>query len=197
MIHITFTGEDQQALHYERFHYPDPRIQVKMEVLWLKSRGLDHAQIADLAGVSTRTVQRYLNEYRQGGLELLKQDRYLGPSSALEPHAVSLQEYFERHPPASVKEAQHVIEQQTGIRREESQVRAFLHRLGMRCRRMGTVPGKLTEEQQAEQHRFLEEELSPRLGEAEAGRRRVFLWMPAISSMGRSSAACGVSCVCS
>jgi transposase len=197
MIRISFTAEEQRALHYERFHYPDPRIQVKMEVLWLKSHGVDHTQIAVLAGVSTRTVQRYLNEYQEGGLERLKQDRYVGPTSALEPYVDSLREYFEKHPPASVKEAQHVIEQQTGVRREESQVRAFLHRLGMRCRRVGTVPGKLTEEQQAEQRRFLEEELTPRLDEAESGRRKIFLWMPATSSTGRSSAACGVSCVCS
>ena len=197
MIRINFTAAEQQALQYERFNYPDPRIQVKMEVLWLKSCDLDHAQIAGLAGVSTRTVQRYLNEYQQGGVERLKQDRYVGPTSALEQHVVSLREYFEKHPPASVKEAQHVIEQQTGIRREESQVRAFLHRLGMRCRQVGTVPGKLTEEQQAEQRRFLQEELSPKLDEAEAGRRKIFLWMPATSCMGRSSAAYGVSCGCS
>jgi len=197
MIRINFTAEERQAIQYERFHYPDPRIQIKMEVLWLKSRGLDHIQIANLAGVSTRTVQRHLNEYQQGGLERLKQDRYVGPTSVLEQHAVSLREYFEKHPPASVKEAQYVIEQQTGISREESQVRAFLHRLGMRCRQVGTVPGKLTEEQQVEQRRFLEEELRPRLDEAEAGRRRVFLWTPVTSCMGHSSAACGVSCGCS
>jgi hypothetical protein len=197
MIRINFTAEEQQALQYERFHYPDPRIQVKMEALWLKSRGLDHAQIAKLTGMSTRTIQRYLNEYRQGGLERIKENRYVGPISALEQHAIVLKEYFEKHPPASVKEAQHAIEQQTGVRREESQVRAFLHRLGMRCRQVGTVPGKLTEEQQAEQRRFLEEELNPKLDEAEAGQRRVFLWTPATSCMGRSSAACGVSCGCS
>ena len=197
MIRIDFTAEEQQAFQYERFHYPDPRIQVKMEVLWLKSQGFSHTRIGALTGVTTRTVQRYLNEYQQGGIERLKEDRYVGPISALEPHVVSLREYFENHPPASVKEAQHVIEQQTGIRREESQIRAFLHRLGMRCRRVGTVPGKLNEEQRAEQRRFLEKELSPRLDEAEAGRRKIFLWMPATSCMGRSSAACGVSCGCS
>ena len=68
MIRIGFTAEDREALRYERFHYPDPRIQVKMEVLWLKSHDFGRAQIAELAGVSTRTVQRYPNEYRQGGL---------------------------------------------------------------------------------------------------------------------------------
>lgn len=197
MIRIGFSAGEREALQYERFHYPDPRIQVKMEVLWLKSHDLGHAQIAELAGVSTRTVQRYLNEYQQGGLERLKEDRYVGPTGELEEHAVSLREYFEKHPPASVKEAQHVIEQQTGIRREETQVRAFLHRLGMRCRRVGTVPGKLSDEQQAEQRRFLEEELNPRLDQAERGQRKIFLWMPATSYTARSSAASGVSCDCS
>jgi transposase len=168
-----------------------------MEALWLKSRGLDHAQIAELTGMSTRTIQRYLNEYQQGGLDRLKENRYVGPTSALEQHAVSLKEYFEKHPPASVKEAQHAIEQQTGVRREASQVRAFLHRLGMRCRQVGTVPGKLTEEQQVEQRRFLEEELNPKLDEAEAGQRKVFLWTPATSCMEPSSAACGALCGCS
>jgi transposase len=176
MIRINFTVEEEQALQYERFHYPDPRIQVKMEVLWLKSQGFGHTRIAALTGVTTRTVQRYLNEYQEGGIERLKEDHYVGPTSALEQHVASLREYFEKHPPASVKEAQHVIEQQTGIRREASQVRAFLHRLGMRCRRVGTVPGKLTEEQQAEQRRFLEEELNPKLDEAEAGGRKM-VWL--------------------
>ena len=83
MIPPASNKEEHPSLQYERFHYPDPRIQVKMEALWLKSRGLDHAQIANLTGVSTRTIQRYLNEYQQGGLERLKQDRYVGPTSEL------------------------------------------------------------------------------------------------------------------
>ena len=119
MIRITFTEEEKQLFHYERFHYPDPRVQVKMEVLWLKSQDLDlrHEDIASIAGVSSRTVQRYLNEYQEGGLERLKQDNYVAPQSELDDHASTLKEYFEQHPPATVKEAQHVIEQQTGIRR--------------------------------------------------------------------------------
>jgi transposase len=197
MKQFTFTEEERQRLQYERFHYPDPRVQVKIEVLWLKSCGLSHTEIARLADVSSRTVQRYLNEYEQGGLERLLQNNYVTPQSELDQHATTLREYFEKHPPATVKEAQHVIEQLTGIRRETSAVRAFLHRLGMRCRRMGSVPGKLTEEQQAEQRRFLEQELNPALDAAEAGAGKIFLWTRPTSSTARFSAACGVSCGCS
>lgn len=174
MIQIEFTADQREALHYERFHYPDPRVQRKMEVLWLKSCQLPHAEIAKLAGVEPRTVQRLLNEYVEGGLERLKENRYAGQPSELNAHAASLKEYFEKHPPNTVKEAQHAIEQQTGVRREETQVRQFLLRLGMKCRRMGVVPGKLNEAQQAEQRRFLQEELNPRLDAAEAGTRKIF-----------------------
>jgi len=197
MIRINFTEDEKQALHYERFHYPDPKIQVKMEVVWLKSQDFAPAQIAELTSLSPRTVQRYLNEYLQGGIEGLKENRHVGSSSPLNEHAVSLREYFEKHPPTSVKEAMHVIKQLTGICRKESQVRAFLKRLGLRCRRLGIVPGKLTEEQMADQRRFQEEELNPRIDEAVAGKRKIFLWMPVISCMEPSSAASGVSSGCS
>jgi hypothetical protein len=42
MIYIEFTEVEKQALQYERFHHPHPRVQVKMEALWLKSQGVEH-----------------------------------------------------------------------------------------------------------------------------------------------------------
>ena len=69
---ITFTPDDRRALVYDRYHHPDPRVQRKMEVLWLKSHGLNHDDIAAYADVSLRTVQRYLDEYLEGGLERLR-----------------------------------------------------------------------------------------------------------------------------
>ena len=43
-----------------------------MEVLWLKSKGRTHAEIAELADVSPRSVQRYLDEFEQGGLQRVR-----------------------------------------------------------------------------------------------------------------------------
>ncbi len=39
MLTINFSQQDIQDLHYKRFHYPDPAIQVRMEILYLKSYG--------------------------------------------------------------------------------------------------------------------------------------------------------------
>jgi transposase len=143
MVSIQFTEEERQALDYERFHYPDPRVQRKMEVLWLVSQGLGREEVAHLAGVSSKSVRRYVKRYKRGGIEALKRSAYPGRPSELNQHAQTLQEHFEKHPPCTVKHAQAEIEKLTGIRREESQVRAYLHRLGLRRRKLATVPGKV------------------------------------------------------
>ena len=71
MRSVPFGAEVLDAIRHDRYHHPHPRVQQKMDVLWLKSKGFTHEEIADLADVSRRTVQRYLDEYLAGGLERL------------------------------------------------------------------------------------------------------------------------------
>ena len=175
---IHFTAEDRRSLAHDRYHHPDPRVQRKVEVLWLKSHGLGHDEIATLADVSRRTVQRYLNEYREGGLPRLHLGLWHQPQSVLAEHRQSLEEYFSKHPARSTKQAQAIIEQQTGIRRGLSQVRHFLKdRLGLRWRQTGAIPvppKKTVQEHAQDQAVFLEEKLEPRLNQARRGQRQVY-----------------------
>jgi transposase len=149
-----------------------------MEVLWLKSLGVPHADIARYAGVSRRTAQRYLNEYREGGLGRLRRTSWHHPESALAGHESSLEEYFREHPPRSAEQAQVNIEQQTGIRRGLTQVRHFLKDgLGLRWRTTGAIPvppKETVEEHARKQATFLRKELEPRLERARAGARQVY-----------------------
>src|SRR5512143_1629606 len=174
---ITFTADDRKALAHDRYHHPDPRVQRKMEVLWLKSHGLGHDQIAAYADVSRRTVQRYLDQYHEGGLPRLRRCRWHHPQGALAEHQDSLEEYFLKHTVRSAKQARALIEQQTGVRRGLSQVRHFLKdRLGLRWRKTGAIPvppKKTVEEHAREQATFVQEELAPRLEQARRGRRQV------------------------
>jgi transposase len=126
---FTFSQEVLDALRHERFQHPHPRVQQKMEVVWLKSQGLIHTNIARLAGVSRRTVQRYLDEFAAGGLEQLRRVPWQGPSSELVRHQVTLEDYFFENPPHSAGQAQAAIEQLTGVHRSLTQVRAFLKKL--------------------------------------------------------------------
>jgi len=123
---FTFSPEVVAELRYERYHHPHPRVQRKMEVLWLKSQELTHAAIAKLAAVSPRSVQRYLDECAAGGRARLRRLGWKGTRSELDGHQPSLEAYVVEHPPRSAREAQQAIERQTGIRRGLSPVRAFL-----------------------------------------------------------------------
>src|SRR5271165_2239677 len=175
---FTFSDEDLKAIDSDRYHHPHPHVQRKMEVLWLKSHALPHQQIADLAGVSLRTVQRYLDEYLEGGLKRVRRCPWHGPKTVLLQHEQSIQEYFWDHPPRNTKEAAKVIFEQTGVRRGLTQVRAFLKtHLGLRYRKVSAIPvppKKTIEEHAKEQARFLKDELEPALEEARAGRAALF-----------------------
>ncbi len=174
---FTFPAEDRQELAHDRYHHPDPRVQRKREVLWLKSHGLSHDDIATDADVSRRSVPRSLDEYLEGGLPRLRRCPGHHPRSALVEHETSLEEYFQAHPPRSTKQARASIEQRTGVRRGLSQVRHFLKdRFGRRWRQVGAIPvppKKTSEEHAQEQATCVQEELEPRLEQARRGQRQV------------------------
>jgi transposase len=127
MVRLTFSPEDQAALGQERFNHPHPRVQQRMEVLWLISQGLVYAEAARLAGVSPATGDRYVTAYRQGGLEGLRAMKWgRANRSELLNHRESLEQLFRKNPPHTVAEACQRIKDETGIERGPTQVRAFL-----------------------------------------------------------------------
>ena len=148
MIKLEFTKVEAEALHYERYHHPHPRVQRKMEALWLKSRGLSHREISRLTGISATTLTSYLRAYQRGGVEALRTVSFYRPTSELQAHRETLEAYFRAHPPATAKEAMAPIEALTGVRRSPDRVRVFLKRMGMACRQVGMIPAKADSERQ-------------------------------------------------
>lgn len=171
MVKLEFTAEEQHPLHYERYHHPHPRVQRKMEALWLKSQGIAHREISRLTGISSTTLTSYLRAYQDGGVEGLKTVNFRRPQSELAAHQETLEAYFREHPPTSVQQAMATIETLIGIRRSPERVRLFLKQLGMKCRKVGVIPAKADV---AAQETFKATSLEPRLAEAQAGQRAVF-----------------------
>jgi transposase len=126
MRRFHFSDEDLAILREQRFSHPHPHIQKKLEVLWLKSKGVAHIEIARLTGLGRRTIQRYLSEYDEGGLSASLEVRFAQPQSQLSNHVDLLRQHFAEHPPRSTREAQRDIERLTGIHRGLTQVRVFL-----------------------------------------------------------------------
>jgi len=72
MIKLEFTLEEIDALELERYHHPDPKVQKKMEALYLKSQQVEHQEICRLCRLSEPTLVTYLKHYQAGGIEQLK-----------------------------------------------------------------------------------------------------------------------------
>jgi transposase len=179
MIKIEFSAQDVDKLQRLRYEHAHPRVRQRMEVLWLKSQGLEHREICRLAGVSSNTLRKYLRLFQAGGIQKLQELNFYAPTSELERHRFQLETHFREHPPATLKEAAAEIQKLTGLKRSLSAVGTFLHSLGMAPRRVGTLPSKADPEKQ---EYFRLNELEPRLEEARQGKRAIFLSMLLISS---------------
>ncbi len=93
MTQIDFTPQDIDALHFERFHHPHPRVQLKMEAIYLKSQGLTHQDICRLARISEDTLRSYLRQFQEGGIERLKRTAWDGPQGELSDHRDAPEEH--------------------------------------------------------------------------------------------------------
>jgi transposase len=152
MRSYSFPQDVVEAVGRERYEHPDPRVQERMEIVWLKTKDETHDRIAELANVSRSTVQRTLRLYCEKGLDGLRTFGWKGQPSALTPHRETLAKEFEERPPRTVHEATLRIEELTGVKRKASRVRKFLKEtLKMKCLKVAPipVPPKLTVEEHA------------------------------------------------
>jgi transposase len=150
MIQLDFTAEDIEQIHYYRFHHPHPRVQRKMEALYLKSQKYPHKEIAKLIRVTEPTLLSYFRDYQVGGIAQLQILTFNRPQSEMKQHQASLENYFRSHPPKNLAHAAAKITELTGIVRSREQVRQFLKSMGMSCRRVGVLPAKADPDAQEE-----------------------------------------------
>lgn len=171
MLQIEFTEEDIKQLDYFRYNYPQPIVQKRCEVLWLKSQGFKRKEIAKICRVSTTTCTIYLHLYKEGGLEALRKLNYPKRRSELYKYQESIEKYLTDNPPATIQEAGVKIEELTTIKRSKNQIWKFLRNCGFKFRKIGIVPAKADVEAQK---KFIKEKLEPRLEEAQKKERAVF-----------------------
>ena len=142
MLRLAGSEADKPARHSERYPHPHPRVQQRMEALWLKSQRVPHHQSAHLGGLSPNTVRFSLKRSHTGGVEALQQRNVHGPQSLLRAHRDPIEAPGRAHPPQPINEAVAMLETLTGIRRSPTQVRLFLTHLGLHRRKVGLLPAK-------------------------------------------------------
>jgi transposase len=147
MIKIAVSKKQKEQFHFERYNHPHPHVQKKMEVLYLKSIDkLSHELICEIARVTPNTLRAYLKQYKEGGIEKLKEVNFYQPESELKDHAKSIEQYLRNQPPSTISEASHMIEKLTGVKRGLTQTGIFIKSLGVKLRKVGTIPAKALDE---------------------------------------------------
>ena len=78
---MVISEADKTVFATLRYYHPHPIVQRKMEALWLKSQGVKDKTILSLAAISRATLFRYYKDYREGGVDKLKQIDFYQPKS--------------------------------------------------------------------------------------------------------------------
>lgn len=142
MIHIIIPPEDLEKINFERFRCRDPIVSRHLHALYFKSLNLPHQQICDFVDISPPTLIEVLKKYAQRGLKEVMQTNWKGKHAILDDHRAVIEKHFREHPPESVKVAAMEIEKLTGIKRGKTQIRLFLHKIGMEPRKVAGIPAK-------------------------------------------------------
>ena len=137
---IQLTEDEQRILNEERTSHPNLHVRDKMWTIWLLHCGVTRQKAAEIVGVSRATVQRYVEAYRQGGLDGLRHSNVQKPESELAAFRDIIRASFEKAPACTIAEACDRIEKLTGIRRSPTQVRKFLKGLGLKWQRIRAIP---------------------------------------------------------
>lgn len=172
MISIQFSNQDLTDID-EACDNPDLPDKIKRKLMCLKmhQQKVTNIAITRILNISVNTVTSYIREFRDHGIAGIIEDRSYRPSSCLEPFLSCLHCSFQAHPPTDVAAAIERILKLTGIQLSEAQTRRTLHKMGLKYRKTGVIPGKADPQLQFD---FFTTELSPRLEQAAKGERKVF-----------------------
>jgi transposase len=136
---------------------------------------IEKAQIAKVLGVSIRQVYNYeLQGIELGNAEEYRDNRYR-PTSEMKGYETEIIKELVENPPATAKEAAARIFKLSGLKRSPTQVRKFMHKLGLKPLKTAQIPAQANPEAQ---EKFLTSELEPRIEMARIN-KQVLLFMDA------------------
>jgi transposase len=159
-------------LSYERFAYPDPMIQKRLHAVYLKiTLDSTNQMIALICDLHYNTVGHWIKVYFEKGFEALLENNYGTNESEMEHHSESILSSFRERPLYNAAEAAERIDEMTGIRRSEQQVRTFMKKHGLRFIKCGHIPAKADTEVQ---QKWVDDTLKPVIEAAQQEKLHLF-----------------------
>lgn len=181
MIKINLSADIQATLmdlHQNHIHHI---IRQRAHVLLLRSENLLNDQISNITGLSEPTIIDYVHQYLEKGESWVTTLNFRKPVSQLQSFDAEILAYFEKNPVSTIAQACQEVSRLTGVTVKNTQMRAYLKKLGIKWRKVGGIPAKVDLDAQ---QKFHDEKLQPRLEEAKTGRRSVYFMDAAHFVMG-------------
>lgn len=157
----------------EAIELPETKQRFRRKLLAVKMVAMNAKRqlILDTLDITAPTLSSYVDEYSEGGLARLLEDRSYKPTSSLEDRLEELAELFAKEPPQTAAHAREVIADRFEIALSVSQVRRLLRRMGLKFVKAGSSPGGADAQMQLD---FLEGLLEPRIEQARKGELKLF-----------------------
>ncbi len=86
MLQIKISDAEIQRLNYERYYYPCPHVQKRIQAVYFKTICMNK-MIGTLTGIHREIVGDWIRAYLKGGFEALCQNNYGTNKSELEKHS--------------------------------------------------------------------------------------------------------------
>ena len=171
MYHVGLSAAEQGELQTLQQSHIHPHIRRRALVVLLRSENTPNNKITSITGLSENTITDYVQCYKEGGIARLTTLNFRKPISQLQPFDEVIKAHFEKNPVAGITQACKEVEELTGITIKNTQMRAYLKKLGMDWRKVGSIPAKVDIEAQ---QKFHDEKLQAKLEEANQGKRAVY-----------------------
>ncbi len=151
--------------------HPHHVVRRRALIVLLKHHKIPHGQIAAIVGVCENTVHRCLSDYSKNGIECVTALHFYQPQSKLKSFDAIIKEHFKLKPPSTIAQACTEIKRLTHVSIKNTQMRKYLKCLGLKLRKVGSIPAKADVDAQKQFH---DEKLQPRLKEAKEGKRSLY-----------------------
>ena len=181
MIKVTLSMSERVVLRDLHQNHIHPVIRQRAHVLLLRSENTPNNRISIITGLGETTIIDYAHQYLDNGVSWVTTLNFRKPVSQLQSFDEEIKAYFEKNPVSTISQACKEVEKLTGVTVKNTQMRAFLKKLGIKWRKVGGIPAKVDIEAQ---QKFHDEKLQPRLEEAKAGKRTVYFMDAAHFVMG-------------
>lgn len=103
MYDCELSERDRAFIEQARYYHLPITLRKRLWILWYKSLGYPHFEIAVLSSVSLNTVTATLRRFHQGGIDQVLQWKPYRPQSELGKHCDRIKLHFADTPPPTLK----------------------------------------------------------------------------------------------